>query len=96
MNKGSLVYDDYFELLKNNKIINKNYRELQIQPSSMDLTLSEECYEIEASFLSPNTNIRDKLKNIINKRINLNETYIFKKNTIILPKNFSMIIVTCL
>ena len=53
MNKGSLVHDDCFELLANNKIINKNYRELQIQPSSMDLTLSEECYEIKASFLSP-------------------------------------------
>ena len=80
MNKGSLVHEDYFDLFKNNNINYNKYTSSQIQPSSLDLTLSEECYEIEASFLSPNTNIRDKLTNIINKKIDLNEVYIFKKN----------------
>jgi len=80
MNKGALVHDDYFDLFKNNNINYYKYTSSQIQPSSLDLTLSEECYEIEASFLSPNTNIRDKLTNIINKKIDLNEVYIFKKN----------------
>ena len=80
MNKGSLVHEDYFNLFKNNNINYHKYTSSQIQPSSLDLTLSEECYEIEASFLSPNNNIRDKLTNIINKKINLSEAYIFKKN----------------
>ena len=79
MNKGSLVHEDYFNLFKNNNINYNKYTLSQIQPSSLDLTLSEECYEIEASFLSPNTDIRDKLTNIINKKIDLNEVYIFKK-----------------
>ena len=80
MNKGSLVHEDYNDLFKDNNINCNKYTSSQIQPSSLDLTLSEECYEIEASFLSPNHNIRDKLNNIINKKIDLNEVYIFKKN----------------
>ena len=59
MNKGSLVHEDYFTLFKNNNIDYNKYSSSQVQPSSVDLTLSEECYEIEASFLSPNNNIRD-------------------------------------
>ena len=70
MIKGSLVHNDYAELLHSNKIINKNYLSSQIQPSSIDLTLSEECYEIKASFLSPNNKIREKLDKIIEKKIN--------------------------
>jgi|TARA_B100001964_G_scaffold213646_1_gene250668 dCTP deaminase len=80
MNKGSLVHEDYFTLFKNNNIDYNKYSSSQVQPSSVDLTLSEECYEIQASFLSPNTNIRDKLDNIINKKIDLNKAYIFRKN----------------
>ena len=81
MNKGSLVYEDYINLFKKKNINYNKYTPSQIQPSSLDLTLSEECYEIEASFLSPNTNIRDRLGNFINKKINLSEDYILKKNT---------------
>ena len=86
MNNGSLIHIDYFKLLKDNIIINKNYTSAQIQPSSLDLTLSEECYEINASFLSPNSCIRDKLDKMINKKINLNNKYIFKKNITYLVK----------
>ena len=68
MNKGSLIYNDYLELLKSNKIIKNKYKLSQIQPSSIDLTLSEECYEIEASFLSPISNIRDKINKFIKKK----------------------------
>ena len=52
MNKGSLVHEDYFDLFKGNNINCNKFTSSQIQPSSLDLTLSEECYEIEASFLS--------------------------------------------
>ena len=89
MNKGSLVHEDYINLLKKNYINYNKYSLLQIQPSSIDLTLSEECYEIEASFLSPNEFIRDKLNNIINKKIDLNKSYVFKKNTFFLRKYFT-------
>ena len=80
MNKGSLTYDDYFKLLQNNNIIYKEYKLSQIQPSSIDLTLSEECYEIKASFLSPNCSVRENLDKIIKRKINLNTKYVFKKN----------------
>ena len=62
---GSLIYSDYLNLVKNNKIYSKELDNSQIQPSSIDLSLSEECYEIKHSFLSPNTRVRAKLKDII-------------------------------
>ena len=78
MNKGSLTHKDYAKLLNNNKIINNHYKKSQIQPSSLDLTLSEEAYEVKASFLSPNGKIRDKLKTIFIKKIDLKNSKIFK------------------
>ncbi len=77
---GALVYEDYLSLYKKKKIIGlKNY-EIQIQPSSIDLTLSNECYEINTSFLSPNSKVRDKLSTIYKKKINLRTSKILKKN----------------
>ena len=61
---GALVYDDYLILCNKNKIIGLNDTKNQIQPSSVDLSLSSECYEIKASFLSPNCKVRNKLKNL--------------------------------
>ena len=61
MLRGSLTYKDYADLYNKGQIINSNFLKSQIQPSSVDLTLSEECYEINASFLSSRTNVRDKL-----------------------------------
>ena len=52
ISKGSLSYNDYLNLYRKNNIINENFLINQIQPSSVDLTLSEECYEINVSFLS--------------------------------------------
>ena len=49
MNKGPLIYDDYLTLINNNILFEKNFNQNQIQPSSIDLTLSEECYEISSS-----------------------------------------------
>ena len=83
---GSLVYRDYLSFLKNKNIINNKFSLNQIQPSSVDLTLSEECYEINASFLSPNNYVRDNLKKIKIKKINLSKKYLFKKNKTFLIK----------
>ena len=59
--KGSLVYEDYYYLLKNYFINCKGFSNNQIQPSSVDLTLSEECYEISASFLSLNKTVKENI-----------------------------------
>ena len=77
---GSLVYQDYINLINRNFIIAENIIKNQIQPSSIDLSLSEECYEIKYSFLSYNSKVRDKLKDLAIKKINLNKEFIFKKN----------------
>ena len=66
---GTLVYEDYISLYNNNKITSLHFNESQIQPSSVDLSLSEECYEIKTSFLSPDNKVRDKLKKIKSKKI---------------------------
>ena len=66
---GSLVYQDYINLINKNSVITENIRNNQIQPSSIDLSLSEECYEIKHSFLAYNSKVRNKLKNLIIKKI---------------------------
>ena len=78
--KGSLTYEDYKSLINSKLILGLNKITLQIQPSSIDLTLSNECYEINSSFLSSLSSVRDKLKKIKSKEINLNKKFIFKKN----------------
>ena len=77
---GTLVYNDYLSLYNNNKIKGSTFKKSQIQPSSVDLSLSEECYEIKTSFLSPDSKVRDKLKKIYTKKISLKTSKIFKKN----------------
>ena len=86
MKTGAIVYKDYLQMLEKNIISSQNISSKQIQPSSIDLTLSEECYEIKASFLSPICKVRKKLNDIIIKKINLNKPYVFKKNKIYLVK----------
>jgi len=77
---GTLVYEDYLSLFKNKEIVSLRFQKLQIQPSSIDLSLSNECYEIRTSFLSPNTKVRDKLRKFYTKKINLQTSKILKKN----------------
>ena len=77
---GTLVYNDYLALYNSNKIKSLSFKKSQIQPSSVDLSLSEECYEIKTSFLSPDNKVRDKLKKIYKKKISLKKSKILKKN----------------
>ena len=65
---GSLIYEDYIKLYKKQNIISSNFKYDQAQPSSLDLTLSNECYEIDYSFLCPNSKVRDKLKKFSKKK----------------------------
>ena len=77
---GSLTYDDYKILIQNNKLKGRKDINNQIQPSSIDLTLSDECYEIKSSFLCPKTSIREKLSEMIINKIDLSKKKIFKQN----------------
>ena len=65
---GSLVYKDYINLINKNYIITENIKIQQVQPSSIDLSLSDECYEVKHSFLSYNSKVRDKLKDLTIKK----------------------------
>ena len=77
---GALVYLDYLNLYRNKKIEGlPSYKE-QIQPSSVDISLSNECYEIKTSFLIPKNKVRNKLKKIKTKKIKLKKSIILKKN----------------
>ena len=59
---GALTYGDYKNLINQGVLVGAKNIGDQIQPSSIDLTLSDECYEIQSSFLSSNALIRDKLR----------------------------------
>ena len=50
MLRGSLTYSDYKKLFDSDIILTNNLKLNQLQPSSIDLTLSDECYEINSSF----------------------------------------------
>jgi len=86
MLSGPFTYNDYKKFVNSKIIFSKNFKQNQLQPSSIDLSLSKECYEISSSFLSPNSKVRNKLNNFINKKINLQNGYIFKKNITYLVK----------
>ena len=77
---GSLTHKDYKKLFDDKQIQSIKFNIDQIQPSSLDLTLSNECYEIKYSFLSPKSKVVSKLKNLIIRKINLNKKFKFKKN----------------
>ena len=86
MKNGAITYKDYLKMLENKIIFSNCFNIKQIQPSSIDLTLSEECFEIKASFLSPVSKVREKLNSIAIKKINLKKSFTFKKNKTYLVK----------
>jgi len=77
---GSLNYFDYKKLINQKNILSKHKIIEQIQPSSIDLTLSEECYEIKSSFLSPKNKVSKKIKELCLNKIDLRKKTIFEKN----------------
>ena len=97
---GSLIYNDYKKLFIHNQLITSKNINNQIQPSSMDLSLSEECYEIKCSFLSPNSRKEitrylignNDINPIINFETgNLTPGLYLEFNNILLPDSFSSI-----
>ena len=77
---GSFTHKDYVKLFENKKIVSNKFHISQIQPSSLDLTLSKECYQVKYSFLSPNSKVKNKLKDLTIKKINLTKKFVFKKH----------------
>ena len=80
LNKNQII-----NLLKNKQIysdltITKN----QIQPASLDLTLSDKCYRIKASFLPNNIKISKIIKELSLTKLNLDKNTLLEKNCIYL------------
>ncbi len=63
-----------------NKLLKKN----QIQPASLDLTLSDKCYRIKASFIPNNIKISKVIKELSLTKIDLSKKKLLEKNCIYL------------
>ena len=62
----------------------KTLKNNQIQPASLDLTLSDKCYRIKASFIPNNLKITEVIKELSLTKINLNQNTLLEKNCIYL------------
>ena len=63
---------------------NKSLTKNQIQPASLDLTLSDKCYRIKASFIPNNLKISKVIKELSLTKIDLNNNVLLEKNCIYL------------
>ncbi len=63
---------------------NKSSIRNQIQPASLDLTLSNKCYRIKASFIPNNINISKVIKELSLSKIDLSQNTLLEKNCIYL------------
>ena len=72
-------------LIKNKNIYSSKYLNKNlIQPASLDLTLSEKCYRIKASFIPNNIKISKVIKELSLSKIDLNQNKLLEKNCIYL------------
>ena len=77
--------DQILDLIKKKKIYsNKSLINDQIQPASLDLTLSDKCYRIKASFIPNNLKISNVIKELSLTKIDLNQNTLLEKNCIYL------------
>ena len=77
--------EQIINLIKKKYII--SYKPLfknQIQPASLDLTLSNKCFRIKASFIPNNINISKVIKELSLTKIDLNQNALLEKNCIYL------------
>ena len=80
-----LINKDIQKLIKLNSIITSpSFNKNQIQPASLDLSLSSRCYRIKASFIPNNQKISKIIKELSLVNIDLNSEYLFEKNCIYL------------
>ena len=72
-------------LIKKKQIYSKrSFINNQIQPASLDLTLSDKCYRIKASFIPNNIEISKVIKELSLTYIDLNKNTLLEKNCIYL------------
>ena len=72
-------------LIKEKQIYsNRSLNSSQIQPASLDLTLSDKCYRIKASFIPNNLKIQEVIKELSLTKIDLNKNTLLEKNCIYL------------
>tara|TARA_B100000963_G_scaffold352950_1_gene366900 strand:- start:967 stop:1959 length:993 start_codon:yes stop_codon:yes gene_type:complete len=72
-------------LIKNKQIYSEKKSIIdQIQPASLDLTLSNKCYRIKASFIPNNIRISKVIKELSLTKIDLNKSSLLEKNCIYL------------
>ena len=69
---------------KKNIYSNKPLIKNQIQPASLDLTLSDKCHRIKASFIPNNIKISKVIKELSLSKIDLNQNTLLEKNCIYL------------
>ena len=66
--------EQILELIKNKSIYSDNsFKKNQIQPASLDLTLSDKCYRIKASFIPNKIKISNVIKELSLTKIDLNQ-----------------------
>ena len=65
-------------------IISKSFQNSQIQPASLDLTLSANCYRIKASFIPNNKKVSKLIETLAINEINLNNENLLERNCIYL------------
>ena len=70
----------YKKSIKSLKKIDNN----QLQPASLDLTLSKVCYRIKASFIPNEIAISSILKNLVLNKIDLQNEFLLEKGCIYL------------
>jgi len=73
------------DLIKKKAVFSNNKINLkQLQPASLDLTLSNKCYRIKSSFIPNNLEINKIIKELTLMNINLDKEIILEKNCIYL------------
>ena len=82
----SILINKYIEKLIRSKniLVSKNFNKSQIQPASLDLTLSAKCYRIKASFIPNSKKISQLIDTLTLNRLNLNHENLLEKNCIYL------------
>ncbi len=77
--------EQIFALIENKHIYSdKSLIKNQIQPASLDLTLSDKCFRIKASFIPNNIKISKVIKELSLSKIDLNKNTLLEKNCIYL------------
>ena len=80
-----LINKDIENLIKTSSIkISSSFNKKQIQPASLDLSLSSKCYRIKASFIPNKQSISKIINELSLVQIDLNNEYLFEKNCIYL------------